>query len=79
MSDAYKTITLNSKMMGVNAESMSYEQAVELSQDAQSDPAPVFTVTYRSKTGASAGTLAPGESTELFDGMVFNVVITNNG
>jgi len=78
MADVYKTLIFNGKTMGVRAETMSYEEAVELSLDKPVDSMPMFTVTYRSKKGAMQGTLTPGESVPLQDGMVFNVALTDN-
>ncbi len=54
---------------------ITYEQAVQLAYPGSSNEF-LFTVSYANQHGRD-GTLAPGQDTEVKDGMILNVVKTN--
>jgi hypothetical protein len=56
-------------------ERLSYEDAVKL---VTGDPGVLHTVTYKAK-GQEGGSLTPGQSVAVVDGMRFNAVVTGAG
>jgi hypothetical protein len=69
------TIIVNATQEAWTDHHITYEQVVQLAFPG--DPADVlFTVSYANLHGKD-GTLAPGQSTEVKDGMIFNVGKTN--
>lgn len=75
------TIVVNGRPTTVHTRRVSFEQAVELAFN----PVPVgpgvsFTVTYRRAAGAKhEGTLVAGESVEIKEGTIFDVVRSDGG
>jgi len=72
-------IIVNGRQKEVKSEELSFEQIVALAF-----PTPptgsniVYTITYRKGNGNKPeGTLTPGESVKIKDGMIFNVTATD--
>jgi hypothetical protein len=73
------TIVVNGRQQTVTADELSYDEVVRLADpNPPTGPDVLISVTYRRGTGAKPeGTLSPGQSVALKDGMIFDVVITN--
>lgn len=72
------TITVNGRERTVEDKELSFEELVRLAfENPASGPYIVFTITYRKGHGNKAGTLAPGESVKVKEGMIFNVTATD--
>lgn len=73
------TVVVNGVQKEVTTKELTFDQVVDLAFN----PRPtgqyiVFTVTYRRGHGEKPeGTLAPGESVKVKDGMIFNVTATD--
>lgn len=74
-----RTIVVNTKEHEVSSKEISYEEVVELAYGPDDEgPNVIYTVTYRRGTGNKPeGSLAPGESTKVKDGMIFDVTRTD--
>ncbi|MGB7220080.1 MAG: multiubiquitin domain-containing protein [Vicinamibacterales bacterium] len=73
------TIIVNGRQKMVTAKEMSFADIVALAFDnPPTGPNIVFTVTYRKGEGDKPeGTLVPGGTVKIKDGMVFNVTATD--
>lgn len=73
------TIIVNGREKSWHKGEISYEEVVALSAVPLPDgPDPGFTITYRNAHGDKPeGTLTPGKSVKVKDGMIFNVTPTN--
>jgi hypothetical protein len=69
------TIVVNGTQEVWTDHRISYQQVVQLAFPG-SPPEELYTVTYASPHGRD-GMLAPGQETEVREGMIFNVVKTN--
>lgn len=71
------TIVINGREKIITTKAVSFEEIVGLS-GLPSGQNTVFTVTYRRAPGQKhEGTMVPGETVEVKDGMIFNVTATN--
>ncbi|MEV4320625.1 multiubiquitin domain-containing protein [Microbispora rosea] len=72
-------VFVNGRAKIVKADELSFEQIVSLAYDpVPTGPNWVFTVTYRRGDGHKPdGTLRPGESVKVKNGMIFNVTATD--
>lgn len=72
-------IVVNGRTKIVTTNELSFEQVLQLAFDpVPSGPNWVFTVTYRRGHGHKPeGTLSPGETVKVKDGMIFNVTATD--
>lgn len=73
------TVIVNAVEKEVTTKELSFDQVVALAFDpVPSGPNWVFTITYRRGEGNKPeGTLAPGETVKVKDGMIFNVTATD--
>ncbi len=73
------TIVVNGRQQSITATELSYDQVVRLAYpNPPTGPDVLISVTYRRGTGNKPeGTLSPGQSVRLKDGMIFDVVVTN--
>lgn len=78
-SNKSRTVIVNGREKEVTTKELSFDAVVALAFDpVPSGPNWVFTITYRRGEGNKPeGTLAPGESVKVKDGMVFNVTATD--
>ena len=72
-------VVVNGRVKTVTTDELSFEQVVQLALDpVPSGPNWVFTVTYRRAHGDKPeGTLKPGQSVKVKDGMIFDVTATD--
>jgi hypothetical protein len=73
--DRIFSIIVNGVMENWSDHKISYEQVIQLAFPGSGGEI-LFGVTYANEHGHD-GSLAPGQNTEVKDGMVFNVVKTN--
>lgn len=73
------TIIVNGRRKTVTEKELSFEAIIRLAfENPPSGPYVVFTVTYRRGHGQKpAGSLQPGETVKVKDGMIFNVTATD--
>lgn len=72
------TIVVNGRAKKWAKDKISYDELVALSGlPPPSGPNPGFTITYHNGPGHHDGTVVPGQSVEVRNGMVFNVTPTN--
>jgi Multiubiquitin len=72
------TIVVNGRAKKWTKERISYDELVQLSGlPLPSGPNPGFTITYHNGPDHQDGTVVPGQSVNVRDGMVFNVTPTN--
>lgn len=73
------TIIVNGREKTVTDKELSFEEIVDLAFDSPpSGPNVVFTITYRRGHGhRPEGSLKPGETVRVKDGMIFNVTATD--
>lgn len=72
------TIIVNGREVTVPKEELSFDELVKLAfPNSTPGPNKIFTVTYRRGHGNKEGTLAPGQSVKIKDGMIFNVTETD--
>jgi hypothetical protein len=72
------TIIVNAREKQWSEKEISFDQVVKLAYDpVPSGPTIEITVTYRKGENGKAGTLKPGESVKVHEGMTFNVVVTD--
>lgn len=73
------TIVVNGRRKTVTAKRLTFEEIVALAyDDPPTGPNVVITVTYRrGDRQRPEGTLVPGESVRVRDGMIFNVTATD--
>ncbi len=69
------TIIVNARSKTVTDKELSFEQLVALAFDPV-PPNSFFTVTYRRGESNKEGTLLPGQTVQIHQGMVFNVTET---
>jgi hypothetical protein len=70
------TIIVNGREKKVGQDKLTFEQLVALAfENPPSGPNVVITVTYKSK--GKEGSLLPGQSVEIQNGMIFNVKATD--
>jgi len=75
-------IVINGRTRTVEAKELSFKEIVDLAYDNNPPGGPdvIITVTYRRGQGQKPeGTLVPGETVRVHDGMVFNVFDTTKG
>jgi Multiubiquitin len=73
------TIIVNAREKKVTGDEISFEQVVNLAYDNNppSGPNVVITVTYGKGEGGKQGTLLPGATVAIKNGMIFNVKATD--
>lgn len=73
------TIIVNGRRKEVTVREISFEQLLNLAFDNNPMPGPniVFTVTYSKGEGGKEGTLLPGQTVKIKEGMVFHVTRTD--
>lgn len=73
------TIIVNGRKKEVAAKELSYTDIVNLAYDNNPPTGPniVITVTYKKGEGDKQGTLLPGDTIKIKDGMIFNVTATD--
>lgn len=73
------TIIVNAREKKVTGHQVSFEQIVDLAYDNKppSGPNVVITVTYSKGEGGKQGTLSPGGTVAIRNGMIFNVKATD--
>lgn len=73
------TVVVNGVQKEVTSKELTFDQVVDLAFNPRpSGPYWEFTVTYRrGHSEKPEGTLAPGESVKVKDGMIFNVTATD--
>lgn len=73
------TIVVNGVQKEVTTKELTFDQVVDLAFNPRpSGPYWVFTVTYRRGHGEKPeGSLQPGETVKVMDGMIFNVTATD--
>ena len=77
--DKASTIIVNGRRKEVRAKELSFEEVVNLAfeNNPPSGPNVVITVTFSKGEDGKQGTLLPGGSVKLKEGMVFNVTATD--
>jgi multiubiquitin len=78
--DKTRTIIVNGRPKEVEGKELTFEEIVNLAFDNNPPTGEniVITVTYsKGEEGKKEGTLLPGESVKIKDGMVFNVTATD--
>jgi len=68
-------VVVNARKKTVTAKELSFEQIVALAFDPV-PPNSLFTVTYRRGQSNQEGTLQPGQTVHIHEGMIFNVTET---
>ena len=72
------TIVVNGRSKKWTKDKISYDELVALSGlPLPEGPNPGFTITYHNGPGHSDGTVVPGQSDKVRNGMIFNVTPTN--
>lgn len=77
--DKNYTIIVNGRAREISLKELTYEEIVNIAYDNNPPTGPnvVITVTYAKAEGNKQGTLLPGQSVKIKDGMVFNVKATD--
>jgi hypothetical protein len=70
-------IIVNGRPRRVDGSSLSFEQVTELAFPGGGGPNIVFTVTFRKGDPRKEGSLLPGQSVPIVNGMVFDVTRTD--
>lgn len=75
----YHKVIVNGRKKVVTTDELTFDEVVALAYDpVPSGPNWVFTITYRRGGGNKPeGTLRPGESVKVKEGMIFNVTATD--
>ncbi|BFU96780.1 MAG: hypothetical protein NTNFB02_35020 [Nitrospira sp.] len=73
------TIIVNGRKKEVATKELSYADIVNLAYDNNPPTGPniVITVTFKKGEGDKQGTLLPGDTIKIKDGMIFNVTATD--
>lgn len=76
--DKIVTIIVNTREKTVEKGKISFDEVVALAfNNPPTGPNVAFTVLYRRGQGNDEGSLAPGQSVEVTEGMIFNVTATD--
>jgi len=70
-------IIVNGRPRRVDGADLSFEQITEMAFPGGSGPNIVFTVTYRKGDPKKEGSLLPGQSVPIVNGMIFDVIRTD--
>ena len=72
-----KTIYVNTRAVELDADKIGFERLVEIAYPGPHGPDVTFTISYsRGPEGHESGSLTPGESVEIKNGMIFDVIRT---
>ncbi len=73
------TIIVNGRKKEVATKELSYADIVNLANDTTPPTGPniVITITFKKGEGDKQGTLLPGDTIKIKDGMIFNVTATD--
>jgi hypothetical protein len=70
-------IIVNGRPRSVAGSSLTFEQVIEIAFPGGGGPNIVFTVTYRKGDPKKEGSLVPGQSVPIVNGMIFDVTRTD--